>query len=269
LLTLLQRERPEAIVHFAAETHVDRSIHQSALPFIETNVKGTQNLIDAARMINLKRFIHISTDEVYGQIKIGQFTEQSPIQPNNPYSATKAAADHLIMAATRTHGFPAIIARPSNNYGPWQYPEKLIPVIIIKALNNKPVPVYGQGQHVREWLHVSDCASAILFILEHGKTGEIYNIGSRTEKQNIDTVKKILKLLGKPESLIQFVKDRPGHDIRYSLNWDKLSDLGWRPKIGFEKGMALTVDWSQAHIKWLRSKTQFLEKYWKMVYKKA
>lgn len=264
---VIKKERPHTIVHFAAETHVDRSI-QDAEPFIQTNVKGTQNLIDCARKYKVKKFLHISTDEIYGESRRGSFLESSAIRPKNPYSATKAAAEFLVNAAIRTYQFPAIIVRPANNYGPWQYPEKLIPVIILKALKNRKVPVYGKGKQIREWLHVQDCANGIHIILKKGTIGEAYNIGTYFERDNLTTVKTILKLLGKPASLIQFVRDRPGHDFRYSVNCSKLKKLGWKPKITFAIGIKQTIQWYLEHLKWLETKLQSLETYWKKVYKK-
>jgi dTDP-glucose 4,6-dehydratase len=263
---ILKNVRPDGIAHFAAETHVDRSIHQSAIPFIQTNAIGTQNLIDSARELKIKRFIHISTDEVYGEIKKGCFYEHSHIKPQNPYSASKAASDHLVIAAINTYQFPAIIIRASNNYGPWQYPEKLVPVVILKALHNIKVPVYGKGHQIREWLHVSDSAAAIEMVLRKGKTGEVYNVGSNMERRNIETVKNLLKLLNKPQTLIQYVKDRPGHDFRYSLSCQKVRRLGWRPKMTVAKGMKQTVEWNLEHRSWLETKRKVLESYWKRVY---
>jgi len=262
---VIKKERPHTIVHFAAETHVDRSI-QDAKPFIQTNITGTQNLIDCARKYKVKKFLHISTDEIYGESQRGRFLESSAIKPNNPYSATKAAAELLVHAAIKTHRFPAIIVRPANNYGPWQYPEKLIPVIILKALKNKKVPVYGKGKQIREWLHVQDCANGIHVILKKGKIGEAYNIGTYFERENLRTVKTILKLLNKPASLIQFVCDRPGHDFRYSVNWAKLKKLGWKPKITFAIGIKQTIAWYLKNLKWLETKLNLLEVYWKKVY---
>jgi len=264
---VIKKERPHTIIHFAAETHVDRSI-QDAGPFIQTNVKGTQNLIDCARKYKVKKFLHISTDEIYGESRRGSFLESSAIRPKNPYSATKAAAEFLVNAAVRTYQFPAIIIRPANNYGPWQYPEKLIPVIILKALKNRKVPVYGKGKQIREWLHVQDCANGIHIILKKGIIGEAYNIGTYFERDNLTTVKTILKLLGKPASLIQFVRDRPGHDFRYSVNCSKLKKLGWKPKITFAIGIKQTIQWYLEHLKWLETKLHSLESYWKKVYKK-
>ena len=239
---IFAREKPQIIVNFAAETHVDRSII-NATPFIETNIKGTQVLLDASEKYKIKKFIHISTDETYGEIKKGRFSEDSPLSPNSPYAASKAAADLLIKAYIRTYKFPAMIIRPCNNYGPWQYPEKFIPVVICKALQNKKIPVYAQGLNKREWLYVADCVAAIALILEKGKIGEIYNVGSGVEKRNIDVARSILRMLGKSENLIQFVKDRPGHDFRYALDSPKIQKLGWKPKVDFYEGLRKTVKW--------------------------
>lgn len=263
---IFNREKPQVIVHFAAETHVDRSILDPH-PFFKTNVHGTLCLIQAAREHKVKRFVHISTDEVYGEIPKGNFTEKSPLHPNNPYSVSKASADLLVQSAVRTYGFPAVIVRATNNYGPWQYPEKFIPVIILKAMHDQRIPVYGKGLNIREWLHVSDCCRAIRIILDKGRVGEIYNIGSHSEKRNIDTVKRVLKLLNKPLGLIEFVQDRPGHDLRYSLDWSKTRKLGWRPKMSFDKGMMTTINWAEEHSRWLEGKKKYLTKYWKTVYK--
>jgi dTDP-glucose 4,6-dehydratase len=262
-------EKPDIVVHWAAESHVDRSI-LDATPFIETNIKGTQILLEVARRANISLFINISTDEVYGELgEEGEFSENTPLNPNSPYSASKASADMLGRAYYRTYGLPVITIRPSNNYGPWQYPEKLIPVVILKALRNEPIPVYGTGQNVREWLFVSDCAEAIFTIIEKGKVGEIYNVGSKEEKRNIDVVKAILKLLNKPESLITFVKDRPGHDYRYSLNSDKIKrELGWQAKTSFEEGIEKTVKWYLSNLSWVEKKLAYLEKYWERIYEK-
>lgn len=249
--TIFKKEKPKVIVNFAAETHVDRSIKDAGV-FLETNIKGVQVLLEACRKNKVDKFIHISTDEVYGEIRKGMFTEDSNLQPNSPYAASKAAGDLLIKAYIRTYGFPAIIIRPSNNYGPWQYPEKLIPLTIIKLLHNKRTPVYGKGQNIREWLHVSDCARAILLVMEKGSLGEIYNIGSSEEKRNIEVVKRIIKNLGKSEKLIEYVNDRPGHDWRYSLDVKKIkTELGWRPKISFREGLIDTVKWYMDNSDWL------------------
>ncbi|MFH1901167.1 MAG: dTDP-glucose 4,6-dehydratase [Candidatus Omnitrophota bacterium] len=264
---IFKKENPQIVVHFAAATHVDRSIIDAS-SFMHTNVKGTQNLLDVSREHKIRKFIHISTDEVYGEIKKGEFTEESPLKPNSPYAASKAAADLLIRAYIRTYNFPAIIIRPCNNYGPWQYPEKFIPVIIYKALKNEKIPVYGKGKNIREWLYVSDCARGILKVMEKGKIGEVYNLGSSREEANFNLVKKILKVLAKPESLIKFVSDRPGHDWRYSLDSSKIIRLGWKPNTDFEAGIEETVSWYMKNLPWLQSKVKHLRNYWKKIYKK-
>ena len=243
---IFKREKFDSLVHFAAQTHVDRSL-QDNTPFISTNILGTQNLIDLSLKYGLKSFVHISTDEVYGQSLKGFFKESDPLKPRNPYAVTKASGELLVQAAIHTFGLPAIIIRPSNNYGPWQYPEKLIPVIISKSLKNQSVPVYGKGHQIREWLHVTDCAAGIMLVLEKGKPGEIYNIGSCFEQRNIETVKMILKFLGKKEDLIRFVPDRPGHDYRYSVNCAKICKLGWRPKVSFVDGIKSTIAWYKSN----------------------
>lgn len=250
---IFRAEKPEIIVNFAAETHVDRSI-ADASPFVDTNIKGTQVLLDACQSFPVKRFVHIATDEVYGEIRRGQFTENTPFCPNSPYSASKASADLLIKAYHRTFGLPCVILRPSNNYGPWQYPEKLIPVVIKNALKDHSVPVYAKGLNCREWLFVSDCCRGIMTVLRKGKDGEAYNIGSGHERRNIDVVKAILRILGKPESLITFVTDRPGHDFRYSLDCRKARKLGWKPDVSFEEGLRRTIEWYLEHREWLFSK---------------
>ncbi len=233
---------------------MDRSIRNSA-PFIDANVKGTQVLLDISRKYGIDKFVHISTDEVYGEIKSGRFSEESPVKPNSPYAASKAAADLLIAAYVRTHFFPAVIVRPCNTYGPWQYPEKLIPLAILKILKNEKVPVYGDGRNIREWLHVSDCVGAVFAVMEKGEPGGIYNAGSGVEKNNIDVVKSILDVLKKPAGMIEFVEDRQGHDIRYSLDSRKtLRETGWRPAVNFDEGLKTTVNWSLKHRDWLLSK---------------
>ncbi len=241
---IFDSERPDAVAHFAAESHVDRSIADPSI-FIETNIKGTQVLLDVSRRYSIDRFINISTDEVYGELEDdGQFYENTPLNPNSPYSVSKASADMLGRAYFRTYGLPVITVRPSNNYGPWQYPEKLIPVVILKAFNNEKIPVYGKGQNIREWLFVSDCVKAVLKILEKGRIGEIYNVGSGDEKRNIEVVETILNVLKKPFDLMEFVKDRPGHDYRYSLNADKIKkELDWMPAMDFENGVVQTIKW--------------------------
>ncbi len=241
------------VVHFAAESHVDRSI-ESGLPFVETNVVGTQVLLDESRARKVARFVHVSTDEVYGSLgEQGFFTEDSPIQPNSPYSASKAASDMLVRAAVHTHDFPALITRCSNNYGPYQFPEKLIPLLIANASEDKSIPVYGDGMNVRDWLYVEDHCEAILAVLERGSAGEVYNIGGHNEYPNLAIVKRVLAELGKPDSLIRYVKDRPGHDRRYAIDAGKIErDLGWRPRHTFEVALPLTVRWYQSQHAWLQ-----------------
>lgn len=251
---IFKEEKPQILVNFAAESHVDKSIKDST-GFIETNVKGTQILLDASRKYKVKRFIHLSTDEVYGEVKKGQFNERSSLQANSPYAASKAAADLFIKSYIRTYKFPAIIVRPCNNYGSWQYPEKLIPLSILMLLKGKKIPVYGKGQNIREWLHVSDCAQAIFLVVKKGKLGQIYNIGSSNEEKNINTVKMILKSTGNAVSRMEFVKDRPGHDFRYSLAFNKIKkELGFQPKVTFKKGLGETVKWYLENKIWLFSK---------------
>ena len=265
---IFEREKPSVVVHFAAESHVDRSI-LSASPFINTNIKGTQVLLDIARNNSVKLFINIATDEVYGELgEKGQFYEDSPLNPNSPYSVSKASADMLGRAYFRTYGLPVVTVRPSNNYGWWQYPEKLIPVAILKALHNEPIPIYGTGENIREWLFVSDCAEAVFEIIEKGKPGEIYNVGSGEEKKNIEVVKAILEILDKPKDLISFVEDRPGHDFRYSLNSKKIEkEVGWKARTKFDEGIEKTVKWYLDNIDWVKEKMIYLREYWKKVYK--
>jgi dTDP-glucose 4,6-dehydratase len=243
----------DAVVHFAAESHVDRSIEYPT-PFMETNVRGTLVLLEAARKHGIEKFVHISTDEVYGELGAeGTFSESSPLSPRSPYSASKASADHFAGAYHHTYGLPVCIARPSNNYGPYQFPEKLIPVAISRAMEDKPVPVYAKGENVREWLYVEDCAAGILAVLENGEAGEVYNIGSGEERRNIEVVRMVLESLGKPEGLIEFVADRPGHDFRYSLDTRKIkSDLGFEAGTGFAEGLEKTVRWYVDNEGWWR-----------------
>ncbi|MFH1508108.1 MAG: dTDP-glucose 4,6-dehydratase [Candidatus Omnitrophota bacterium] len=261
-----KKEKPEAIINFAAETHVDRSILDAGV-FLKTNIFGTQVLLDVSRKYKIKKLIHISTDEVFGDIKKGKFTESSPLKPNSPYAASKAAADLLIKSYVRTYNFPAIIVRPSNNYGPWQYPEKFIPVIIYKAMKNESVPVYAKGTNVREWLYVDDCARGILLALSKARLGEVYNIGSGQEKTNIEVAKSILSALARPHSLIKHVQDRPGHDLRYALDSSKIKKLGWSNQINFKAGIGLTLDWHKKNSVWLFNKAKYLKGYWQKVYK--
>ncbi len=264
---IFKEEKPDAVIHWAAESHVDRSIIDAS-PFLDTNVKGTQVVLEAAKIYGVEKFVNISTDEVYGELgKNGQFFETTPLNPSSPYSVSKASADMLGRAYHRTYNVPVITVRPSNNYGPWQYPEKLVPVVILKALNDERIPVYGRGENVREWLFVSDCADAVSLILEKGNPGEIYNVGSGGERKNIEVVKHILKLLGKSEALIEFTKDRPGHDFRYSLNSEKIkNEFGWKNQVSFEEGMEKTVKWYVDNMTWVNGKLEYLRKYWETVY---
>ncbi|MCL2184107.1 MAG: dTDP-glucose 4,6-dehydratase [Chitinispirillia bacterium] len=246
----------DAVVHFAAESHVDKSITGPA-QFVTTNVLGTQILLQTAKELwennfNTKRFIHVSTDEVYGTLgETGSFTESTPLAPNSPYSASKAGSDLLARAYFETFGFPSIITRCSNNYGPYQFPEKLIPLMITNALNDKPLPVYGDGQNVRDWLYVQDHCRAIEAVLGRGAPGQVYNIGGNNEKRNIDIVQLILTALGKPYRLIKFVPDRLGHDRRYAIDASKIkSELGWEPSVNFETGIRDTIKWYLANEWW-------------------
>ncbi|MCM8780438.1 MAG: dTDP-glucose 4,6-dehydratase [Candidatus Omnitrophica bacterium] len=251
MIRIFLTEKPQAVINFAAETHVDRSIYNPAI-FIETNLRGTQILLDISRRYKIKKFIQVSTDEVYGEIRRGSFCEESSLKPSNPYAASKAAADLLVMAYVRTYGFPAIIVRPCNNYGPWQEPEKLVPLAISYALKNASVPIYGTGENIREWLYVSDCIKAVLLVLKKGGLGEIYNIGSGQRMSNLEVVRIILDILGKDKKLINYVKDRPGHDFRYSLDCSKIrKQLGWQAKVRFTDGLKRTVIWYIKHQGWL------------------
>ena len=242
-----------AVVHMAAESHVDRSI-TGGLPFVTTNVVGTQVLLDACRAAGVARFVHVSTDEVYGSLgDEGFFTEQTPLAPNSPYSASKTGSDLLVRAAFHTHGFPACITRCSNNYGPYQFPEKLLPLIIANAQEDKPLPIYGDGMYVRDWLYVRDHCEAILAVLEKGAPGEVYNIGGNNELPNLELVRAVLRELDKPESLITFVKDRPGHDRRYAIDASKIRrELGWEPRFTLEQALPLTIRWYQSQGEWLQ-----------------
>jgi dTDP-glucose 4,6-dehydratase len=242
----------EAIVNFAAESHVDRSIHDSG-PFVRTNVLGTQVLLDAARECGVKRYLQVSTDEVYGSLGAdGFFTEQTPLAPNSPYAASKTAADLLVRSYVHTFGLPAVITRCSNNYGPYQFPEKLIPLFITNLLNDQKVPVYGDGLNVRDWIHVNDHCAALYTVLQKGKVGEVYNIGGRCEKTNLDLTHTLLRVMGKPTSLINYVKDRLGHDRRYAIDCTKIeTELGWRPVMSFDEGLRQTVDWYVANAAWV------------------
>jgi len=248
---LLRGERVEAVLHLAAESHVDRSILGPAV-FIETNVRGTQVLLEAAREVGVKRFLHVSTDEVYGSLgENGLFTEETPLDPSSPYSASKAASDLLALAYARTFRLPVVVTRCSNNYGPYQFPEKLIPLMIANALRDQPLPVYGDGMNVRDWIHVEDHCRGLLAALERGREGQVYNFGASSERHNIDIVRKVLDLVGKPHALIQYVKDRPGHDRRYAIDASKARrDLLWAPLRGFEDALSATVEWYRANRAW-------------------
>ncbi|MED0676153.1 dTDP-D-glucose-4,6-dehydratase RmlB [Aneurinibacillus thermoaerophilus] len=234
----------DVIVNFAAESHVDRSITEPDT-FVKTNIMGTQILLDIARKCNINKYVQISTDEVYGTLgETGYFTEETPLAPNSPYSASKASADLLVRAYHETYGLPVNITRCSNNYGPYHFPEKLIPLMIINALHDKELPVYGDGLNIRDWLYVEDHCAAIDLVIHKGKDGEVYNVGGNNERTNIEIVKRILKELGKSENLIRFVKDRPGHDRRYAIDATKLkTELGWQPKYDFETGIVKTIQW--------------------------
>ncbi len=249
---LLKERQIDAIVNFAAESHVDRSITGPKI-FIETNVTGTLTLLQAARDRGIERFLQVSTDEVYGSLgSEGKFTEQTPLSPNSPYSASKASADHLVRAFGHTFGLKYNITRCSNNYGPYQFPEKLIPLMIHNALNDKELPVYGDGLQVRDWLYVYDHCAAIWRVLEKGTPGEIYNIGGCNEKTNLEVLDIILSRVNKPRSLIRHVTDRPGHDRRYAIDASKImAQLGWKPSVTFEQGIAKTIEWYLSNEKWL------------------
>ncbi len=239
----------DLVIHFASETHVDRSISDASL-FIQTDLVGTYNLLNIARESNIKKFIQISTDEVYGSIEKGSFKETDELRPRNPYSASKAGADRLAYSFYATYNLPIIITRSSNNFGPYQYPEKLIPLFITNLLENKKTPVYGDGLNIRDWLYVLDNCEAIDFILHKGKEGEVYNIAGNNEKTNIAITKLLLKLLNKDESSIDYVKDRPGHDRRYALNANKLKSLGWQPSFKFDEAIKKTVEWYKDNPWW-------------------
>lgn len=252
---LFKEEKFDYVINFAAESHVDRSIDNPTI-FLETNVIGTQVLLDACRKYGIKKFHQISTDEVYGDLPLDRpdllFTEESPIKTSSPYSASKASADLLVLAYARTYKLPVTISRSSNNYGPYQHPEKLIPLVISKALADEPIPVYGQGLNIRDWLHVYDHCMAIDLIVRNGRNGEIYNVGCQGEQRNLDVVKMILKVLNKPETLITYVSDRPGHDLRYALDSTKLiRELDWKPKYSFESGIVSTIEWNIDNLDWL------------------
>ena len=267
---VFEEHHPDVVVNFAAESHVDRSIEDPGV-FLRTNILGTQVLMDACREFGIQRFHQVGTDEVYGDLPLDRpdlfFTEDLPLQASSPYSASKASADLLAMAYHRTYGLPVTISRCSNNYGPYQFPEKLIPLMIANALADKPLPVYGTGENVRDWLYVEDHCRAIDMILENGKVGEVYNIGGHNERSNLDVVKTILKQLGKPESLITFVGDRKGHDLRYAIDPSKIhGELGWLPETKFDDGIRQTIDWYLNNESWWKNiiSGDYMEYYEKM-----
>lgn len=254
IFDLFEKEKFDIVVNFAAESHVDRSIKDPGI-FVQTNVMGTVVLLDAAKAFGVKRFHQVSTDEVYGDLPLDRpdlfFTETTPLHTSSPYSSSKASADLFVMAYNRTFGLPVTISRCSNNYGPYQFPEKLIPLIISRALENEELPVYGKGENVRDWLHVEDHCVAIDLIIRNGRVGEVYNIGGHNERTNLEVVKTILKALGKPESLIKYVTDRPGHDMRYAIDPTKMeTELGWKPKYVFDTGIQQTIEWYLNHKEW-------------------
>ena len=251
---LFQEEKPDIVVNFAAESHVDRSIEDPSV-FLQTNVIGTSVLMDACRQYGIQRYHQVSTDEVYGDLPLDRpdlfFTEETPLHTSSPYSSSKAGADLLVMAYFRTYGLPVTISRCSNNYGPYHFPEKLIPLMISNCLNNKPLPVYGKGINVRDWLYVEDHCKAIDLIIHKGRVGEVYNVGGHNEMRNIDIVRLICKALGKDESLITYVTDRKGHDMRYAIDPTKIhNELGWLPETKFEEGIQKTIDWYLSHRDW-------------------
>lgn len=249
---VFEEHKFDGVINFAAESHVDRSIIDSS-PFVSTNVFGTVNLLDFSKKHNVERYLQVSTDEVYGSLgATGKFTEKTNLKPNSPYSASKTAADNFVRSYYKTFDFPALITRCSNNYGPYQFPEKLIPLMIMNALSDKDLPVYGDGMNVRDWIYVDDHCQAILEVYEKGRVGQVYNIGAENEMPNIEIVTQILRYLNKPESLIKYVKDRPGHDKRYAMDNTKISsELEWTPKYDFETGLKLTIDWYLDNMDWV------------------
>jgi len=250
---VFETHRIDAVVNFAAETHVDRSIEDST-PFVRSNVVGTQCLLDNSRRFKVSKFVQISTDEVYGSLgPEGAFREDTPIDPSSPYSASKAGADMLVLSYFRTHKFPVVITRCTNNYGPFQFPEKLIPVLISNAMNDRSLPIYGDGLNVREWIFADEHSRAVWLALSRGREGEVYNVGSGQEKTNLEVVRAVLKLLGKPESLITYVKDRPGHDRRYAMDCSRIRrEWDWQSEVEFNAGLAQTIEWYKSHQDWMR-----------------
>lgn len=265
---VLKDHKPDLVVNFAAESHVDRSILDSG-PFVRTNIVGTQVLMDACRAVGVQKYLQVSTDEVYGSLGAeGFFTEETPLAPNSPYSASKAAADLLVRGYVHTFGFPAVITRCSNNYGPYQFPEKLIPLFISNAMQDQALPVYGTGENVRDWIHVLDHARGIDAALRRGRVGEVYNFGGHSEVRNIDLTLTLLELLGKPQTLIKYVADRPGHDLRYAIDCAKAeTELGWKPQHNFRDGLRETIDWYLANTAWIdRIKSGEYRKYYEQQY---
>jgi dTDP-glucose 4,6-dehydratase len=248
---IFEKERPDGIVNFAAETHVDRSLLNSA-PFVRTNIEGVRVLLEAATQYRVKRFLQVSTDEVYGSLAPDEpaFSEDSPLNPNSPYAASKAAADLMARAYERSYGLPTLITRCGNNYGPYQFPEKFLPLFITNALDDQALPLYGDGRQIRDWIHAEDHARAVLHVLEHGLPGEIYNISANAEQMNQVMAEWVLDILGKPHRLIRYVEDRPGHDRRYALNASKIRGLGWQPSIPLEQGLSNTIDWYRRERSW-------------------
>jgi dTDP-glucose 4,6-dehydratase len=252
---IILKHAVDYIINFAAESHVDRSINNPSL-FCDTNISGTINLLNSAKKNNIKKYLQVSTDEVYGSLDFDEaaFTENHKLAPNSPYSASKASADLLVRSYFKSFNLPVYITRCSNNYGPYQFPEKMVPLIINNALNDKKLPVYGTGINVRDWLYVEDHCKAILKVLMDGRIGDVYNIGGDSELPNLELVKKLLKILDKPQSLIEFVEDRPGHDLRYAMNHNKITnELHWKPEVDFEKGLKMTVNWYTSNRKWLEN----------------
>jgi len=250
---VFEHGRFDAVVNFAAETHVDRSIEDAA-PFLRTNVAGVLCLLEHARRYRTAKFVHISTDEVYGSLgPVGAFREDSPLDPSSPYSASKTSADAFVLSYFKTYGAPALITRCCNNYGPYQFPEKLLPVLITNAMEDRPLPIYGDGLNVREWIFADEHSRAVWLALERGRPGEVYNIGSGDERTNLDVAREVLRILGKPESLIRFVKDRPGHDRRYAMDCSKIRrEWNWRSEVGFSEGLARTIEWYKSRQDWVQ-----------------
>ncbi|WP_281863131.1 dTDP-glucose 4,6-dehydratase [Planomicrobium okeanokoites] len=252
MTSLFEKEKFNYVIHFAAESHVDRSITDPNI-FVQTNIVGTQALLNASKLIGISKFVHVSTDEVYGELDFNPstfFTEDTPLQPNSPYSASKASSDLLVRAYYETYGLPINITRCSNNYGPYHFPEKLIPLTISRVLNDQKIPVYGDGENIRDWLHVYDHCAAIDLVLHEGVNGEIYNVGGHNERTNLEVVQTIIRALGKSNELIEFVTDRPGHDKRYAIDPSKLGELGWKPTYTFETGIIQTIQWYLDNQNW-------------------